>query len=170
MCFSSLWVYHATTWFSTWLNKIKWAVQWAEHWKCVSHTWQWCVSVQSSDALRTNSTTSCVFLSTISSLNVWQLLFFFLPSSLSLYKSGSAVPLWWMLISAGTASGTSSWVAPMSSSFCSFLSYRLRVDAERTSRREKLINCMRVIIIQQEHLKEVWRHASVHSTCVYTTK
>lgn len=77
--------------------------------------------------------------------------FIFLPSSLSLYKSGSAVPLWWMLTSVWTTSGTGSWVALLSSSFCSFLSYKLLVDAGRTSTKESLINCLSVLITYLEH-------------------
>lgn len=101
------------------------------------------------------------------STNAWlHFAYLFLPSSLSLYRSGSAVPLWWTPTSMGATSGASSWVAPLSSSFCSFFSYKLRVDAERTSRWETL-NCLSVLAIDLEHLKEMRRwqpQRSVHST------
>lgn len=53
----------------------------------------------------------------------------FLPSSLSLYRSGSELPLWLTFMSVRTSSGSRGCAGPLSSSFCSFFSYSLRVDA-----------------------------------------
>lgn len=60
----------------------------------------------------------------------------FLPSSLSLYNSESELPLWLTFISVRTRSGTGSCAGLSSSSFCSFFSYSLRVDAEQSGELE----------------------------------
>lgn len=60
----------------------------------------------------------------------------FLPSSLSLYRSGSELPLWLTFMSVRTSSGSRGCAGPLSSSFCNFFSYSLRVDAERVRKRE----------------------------------